>query len=336
MPSPDEIFSNWHGLIDNDFFQTISQTFDLPNDDSYVYRAESFAMTMPQIKEVVDSGTLKYKYQAHGQQIVVPPADITAYTSIFSPTTDTSKALTSFSSNAKKASPRETVSKYLESRRICEFRIPKAKKHVNPYLDLWAHSCQLTTFLGPLPDPSYASPANAKRTHPILPVFYHHFGCVAPTSDALYIISQLAAESGGGIIDMASGNGYWTYMLRRMGLDVVAVDNMESGYRTMWIPDTVKGDGVEYLKKNGGGKGRILLMVYMVTAGTFTRRAVQAYRGDIIVVVGTQNANRYTGFSDCTAEEWFEREMPGWEMATRTAMPSFAGKDEALFVWKKK
>lgn len=204
-------------------------------------------------------------------------------------------------------------------------------------MDLWAHSCKkLTTFLGPLPDPSYANPANAKRTHLILPVLYHHFGCVVPTYDALYIISELVAKSGGGVIDMASGNGYWTYMLRRMKLDVVAVDNMASEYRTMWIGDTVKADGVEYLKKNGGGKGRVLLMVYMITAGDFTRRIVRAYQGDVIVVVGTQNANRYTGFSNCTAEEWFEKEMPGWEMTTRIAMPSFAGKDEGLSVWQRR
>jgi hypothetical protein len=71
MPSPDEIFDNWNGLIDNDFFRTVARTFDLPSNDDYVYRAESFAMTMPQIKELVDSGTMKYKYQAHGQQIEV-------------------------------------------------------------------------------------------------------------------------------------------------------------------------------------------------------------------------------------------------------------------------
>jgi hypothetical protein len=96
-----------------------------------------------------------------------------------------------------------------------------------------------------------------------------------------------------------------------MNLSVVAVDNMASEYRTMWIPETVKADGVEYLKKHAGGRGKVLLMVYMVTAGTFTKRVVQAYKGDTIVVVGTQNANRFTGFSDCTVEEWFEREIAG-------------------------
>jgi hypothetical protein len=263
----------------------------------------------------------------------VPSADITAYTSIFSATTDTSKALTAFSSNAKKATPRATVANYLQLRRQSPFKIPKSKTHNNPYFDLWVLSCHLTAFLGPLPDPSYADPANAKRTHPILPIFYHHFGCVVPTYEALHIISQLGCN---GIIDMASGNGYWTYMLRRMRLEVAAVDNMASEYRTMWIPDTIKADGVDYLKKNRGGEGKLLLMVYMVTSGSFTQRVLQAYKGDTIVVVGTQNANRYTGFSDCTIEEWFEREMSGWELVSRIAMPSFAGKDEGLFAWKRK
>lgn len=69
MPSPAEIFANWHGIIDNDFCKTISQTFELAQDDGYVYRADAFAMTLSQIQEQIDSGKLKYKYSAHGQQI---------------------------------------------------------------------------------------------------------------------------------------------------------------------------------------------------------------------------------------------------------------------------
>lgn len=71
MPTPDEIFANWHGLVEDDLFATISTTFELPADDVYVYRAESFAMTMPQIQEQVASGKLRYKYQAHGELIEV-------------------------------------------------------------------------------------------------------------------------------------------------------------------------------------------------------------------------------------------------------------------------
>jgi len=264
----------------------------------------------------------------------VPSADITAYTSIFSPTTDTYKALTAFTSNAKKYSPRETVAKYLISQRI-DLKI-KSKSHVNPYFDLWAYLCQLTSFLGPLPDPSYSNPRNSRRTHPILPVLYHHFGCVVPSYEALYIISDLAAQSGvQGIVDMGSGNGYWTFLLRQMKSHVVAVDNFTSQYRTMWISDTTEADGIDYLRQNDGARGYILLIVYAIAAGAFTQQLLQAYKGNTIAIVGTQNANRYTTFSDCTTEEYFKKEMPGWTLASRIPLPSFPGKDEAMFVWQK-
>lgn len=68
MPSADEIFANWHGIIDNDFFKTISETFHISEHDPYVYRAESFAMTLLQIKEQPE---LRYKYQSHGQAMEV-------------------------------------------------------------------------------------------------------------------------------------------------------------------------------------------------------------------------------------------------------------------------
>ena len=71
MPSPDEIFSNWKRTFENDFSETISRTFELDPTDSYVYRAESFAMTMPQIQKLLNSGDLKYKYQSHGKELDV-------------------------------------------------------------------------------------------------------------------------------------------------------------------------------------------------------------------------------------------------------------------------
>jgi hypothetical protein len=71
MPSPDEIFSNWKGVVDNGFSVTISKTFDLDPTDAYVYRAGSFAMTLPQIQQLIDSGDLKYRYQSHGKELDV-------------------------------------------------------------------------------------------------------------------------------------------------------------------------------------------------------------------------------------------------------------------------
>lgn len=173
-------------------------------------------------------------------------------------------------------------------------------------------------------------------THPMLPVLYHHFGCACPSFEALDIISKLCSEQkDGSVLEMASGNGYWTYLLRRQGVKTVAVDNMEAKWRYMWISDTTKANGITYLKSNNGAKGHVLLMVYMVTKGDFTKNVLRNYKGDTIVIAGTQNANRFTGFGDMGVEEYFEREMGGWNLSARVALPSFAGKDEGLFVYQR-
>lgn len=58
--------------------------------------------------------------------------------------------------------------------------------------------------------------------------------------------------------------------------------------------------------------------------------------GSTIVIAGSQNANGYTAFSKELLVDWFAREMPAWEKVCQVPLPSFAGKDEALFVFEKK
>lgn len=202
---------------------------------------------------------------------------------------------------------------------------------------MWTWSCHEIGFMGPLTSPDYTDPGAARLTHPVLPVLYHHFGCVCPSYEALSIISKLVSLSAiEGVLEIGSGIGYWTYMLRRMLVNVIAVDNMESAWRTMWINDTIKANGVQYLKREKGARNRVLLMVYMVTKENFTQEVLRAYKGDTIVVVGTQNENRFTSFPDVTVEEYFEKEKKGFELTVRIALPSFAGKDEAMYVYERK
>ena len=66
--SPDDAYANWSGVKD-DFAETICATFGVTIDDDYLYRAESFAMTLAEVQEKADK--LKYKYQSHGKQIEV-------------------------------------------------------------------------------------------------------------------------------------------------------------------------------------------------------------------------------------------------------------------------
>jgi hypothetical protein len=181
------------------------------------------------------------------------------------------------------------------------------------------------------------------HSHHVLPIFMHHFGCVVPSYEALEVLRLVA--DGRTVADVGSGNGYWTFMLRQHKVDVAAVDNAQSEWRVNWIGDTVVSDGVKWLsrKENKGGKEMVLLMVYPIVGGGvaggveggFTRNLLAAYKGDTVAVVGTQNHNGYTGFRGMTMAEYMGREQPDWVRVAQIPLPSFAGKDEALFVFQR-
>ncbi|KAI1392310.1 uncharacterized protein F4822DRAFT_124578 [Hypoxylon trugodes] len=323
-----------------------------------------------------------------------PPTrpDIDAYLSIFDPNTSTPAALKTFLSNAKKGSLRAEIATYLLSKRYlhptleAELTIPKraAKKKkksqnkntadadnttpptnntgpssnnipFNPYLPYLAFSARVLEWAGPSPSSSLAG----TKSHHILPILMHHFGCACPTHEALSILRILAR--GRGVLDMGSGGGYWSYMLRAYGIDpVIPVDSAQSAWRVTWVKHTVIAEGGAWLRKrrkqnrnitSGGGNSAIdpnepvLLLVYPVVGGSvaggaeggFTKTMMDAYCGDTLAVVGTQNRNGYTGFRGLSMDKYVERERSheGWVKVVQVALPSFPGKDEALFVFQR-
>lgn len=335
---PDAFFEAWPtsaGIEKDNLESLIKSQFGLKQNDSYVYHAVA-SVTLTQVQRVIGHGGqqgLHAWYRDTEAKPVDPPpsADIAAYTSIFSPTTSTSKAITALSSNARKGSIRSVVAQNLSDNRVfpATITIPKFKTHVNPYLDLWSWSCHNLEWCGP-----DAGTSLTKQSHHVLPIFYHHFGCVCPSYEALETIKVLA--KGRGVLDIGSGNGYWTYMLRRHGLQVTAVDNGDSLWRCMWIGDTHKADGASFIAKDPSSKNKVLLLVYPQVTGDFTKSVLAKYQGDTIVVAGTQNKNGFTAFGDMTMDAYVQKEMPEWEKIVQTPLPSFAGKDEALFVFQKK
>lgn len=127
---------------------------------------------------------------------------------------------------------------------------------------------------------------------------------------------------------------------------MIAVDNALSAWRTTWIGDTIITDGIKFLTSPPpelapvlGGKGSkfaILLLVYPQVSNDFTGRVIRAYAGDTIVVAGTQNGNGFTGFRDETILSWMAREKKDFELVVQVPLPSFAAKDEAFFVFRRR
>jgi hypothetical protein len=206
----------------------------------------------------------------------------------------------------------------------------------------------------------------------VLPILMHHFGCACPSYEALEILRVLA--DGREILDIGSGNGYWTRMLRdyyawnsnsnpktnnkskpKPPADtadplptlpiVTPIDSAQSSWRTNWVSDTLIADGAAYLRTTrGGARDTVLLLVYPIVGGGvaggheggFTRGMLDAYDGDTVAVVGTQNHNGYTGFRDMTMDEFMAREHGDeWVKVVQVPLPSFPGKDEALYVFQR-
>jgi hypothetical protein len=320
----------------NGLWPAIAYLFNLPENDEYVYHATA-SVTLEQVQKAIIAGNAHglhdWYLDPEGKAVGHPSqSDVEAYIALFDPSKNAANTLKGFASNAKKNSIRKGVAENLLSKRHLDpsLAVPKRKTpYPNPYFDLWAWSCRNLEYCGP-----DAHTASVKTSHHILPVFMHHFGCVCPSYESLQIIKNVCR--GKTILDIGCGNGYWTYMLRKEGLDVLGIDSAQSRYRTCWIGEVVFEDGLASLKKRQGGKNDALLLVYPITANDFTGSVLQAFKGDVICVVGTQNGNGYTCFRDQTVDEWMERERPEMDMLGRVPVPSFAGKDEALFVWRRR
>ncbi|KAK5636993.1 hypothetical protein RRF57_012705 [Xylaria bambusicola] len=295
-----------------------------------------------------------------------PQPDIEAYLTIFNPANSASTALKNYTSNAKRGSLRHEIGSYLSSKRYIHpnlnLSIPRIKPSSpkpappNPYLTFLSWAIRNLEWAGPSPS---SARGGRPSSHHVLPILMHHFGCVCPTHEALEILRAVAG--GREIIDMGSGNGYWTRMLRDYHAFrapssnktkapspiplVTPVDSAQSSWRTTWVSDTLTADGVTYLRETrSGAKDAVLLLVYPIVGGGvaggseggFTRGMLDAYDGDTVAVVGTQNHNGYTGFRDMTMDEFMEREYGDeWVKVAQVPLPSFPGKDEALYVFQR-
>ncbi|KAI0467377.1 hypothetical protein F4859DRAFT_240656 [Xylaria cf. heliscus] len=392
-------------LADNDLRSAITTSFSLRKTDTYVYHA-IVAVTLPQVQQVVSLGRA---HDLHGwyygepaepaestspspsepqsqsqpqpqpqpQPPPVhpppPPPDIDTYLSIFLPENAAATALRNFTANAKKGSLRRETGTYLTEKRYIHpslgalSKLPRSKPSrptpANPYLTFLAWASRNLEWVGPNPSSARGRPSS----HHVLPILMHHFGCVCPSHEALEILRLLA--DGREIIDVGSGNGYWTRMLRDYhafhaqdapkskskskskskppaALPLVTpVDSAQSSWRTNWVHDTLIADGAAYLRNTrAGAADAVLLLVYPIVGGGvaggseggFTRGMLGAYDGDTVAVVGTQNHNGYTGFRNMTMDEFMVREHGDeWIKVAQVPLPSFPGKDEALYVFQR-
>lgn len=146
------------------------------------------------------------------------------------------------------------------------------------------------------------------------------YAWAVPNEEAL---ATLGKESGGKIVEVGAGTGYWSSLMRKMNADVVAYDlhgadlaanRFHNAVPTRTWTEVLKGDALA-VKPHGD---RTLFMSFPPDGDAFAHTALKNYRGDKFVYVGEQQGG-ITGddkFFNLLARRWKEEKtvaIPNWE-----------------------
>jgi hypothetical protein len=133
------------------------------------------------------------------------------------------------------------------------------------------------------------------------------------------------------LLEIGCGSGYWSYELRKAGVDVVATDPGIGKYYDMsgWKPfiDIELIDGVTAVRKY---PNRALLIVWPDYDTPWSFETLQTFEGTTVIYVGEGNGG-------CTAnDEFHELLSTHYEQHEEIAIPQFWGLHDRLEVYKRK
>lgn len=153
--------------------------------------------------------------------------------------------------------------------------------------------------------------------------YVERFGCAVPTPRAIEALRALAP-----IVEVGAGAGYWTYELRRAGIEAVATDPGSSrGYRRRRIWTSVEPlTGPQAVLRY---PRHTLLLVWPEGDATWPVETLRAYDGERVVYVGEAPGGA-TG--DDAFHDYLERVF---DLETEIALPQFLGVHDALTIWRR-
>ncbi|KAG2453384.1 hypothetical protein HYH02_001608 [Chlamydomonas schloesseri] len=177
------------------------------------------------------------------------------------------------------------------------------------------------------------------------------YAWAVPTAEALGLIAEV---SGGRVVEVGAGSGYWAGLLARRGVDVVAVDTGEEDAEResaggeaeaqeaeegesqeqqqpapaaskLHFPAMQKAEAAQFLAEHGGCPDRALLLCW--ARYEMGGPCLAAYRGDTVVAVGEV---------DDGATWWLDtEEHPEWRQLRRVPLPNWPGIHNDLRVYKR-
>lgn len=166
-----------------------------------------------------------------------------------------------------------------------------------------------------------------------------HMSFAIPTPQHLDLIARL-----GPIVEMGAGTGYWSWLFRQMGVDVIAYDGwppqthplpdenvpggrqrMHNGWFRCWWTEIERG----YPPAVAKHPDRTLLMVWPYM-NSMAERTIKAYAGKCMVYIGEGPGGA------CANDAFFNHAEKYWKLQSRLLIPQFSGLHDELYIWRKR
>jgi hypothetical protein len=188
----------------------------------------------------------------------------------------------------------------------------------NPYLDFF---CALpASFRRGSSWPSAAAGAASTDGALLKAAIARHFAWAVPTAA---VVDRIGRYARGGVIEIGAGSGYWAWLLRQAGIDVLAFDHDPPAFT--WTA-VASGDGREALVRS---PQRALLLCWPPWASPMAFDALQAYGGACVVYVGEwMLGSAEAGF--------FALLLARFEAVDAVALPQWHGRADGLSVWRRR
>ena len=121
----------------------------------------------------------------------------------------------------------------------------------------------------------------------LLPLI-EQYAWACPDDKSLLIIKHFSP-----LIEIGAGNGYWAFMLRQMGVDILAFDKYVNSKTTF---TKVEKGGTEKLSQKKVSAGRTLFLCYPDEMESIASTCLDNFEGDTIIHVGELMVGAGTAF----------------------------------------
>lgn len=159
------------------------------------------------------------------------------------------------------------------------------------------------------------------------------YAWAVPTDEALDVITRYAP-----IVEIGAGTGYWAYLLRERGVDIIAYDltppapapaatRSNHYHEGMHCWTEVRAGGARRARRH---PDRTLLLCWPPYAEPMADVALRSYRGQTVIYIGESEGG-------CTGDDAFHRRLEeNWEETEHVALPHWHGIHDSLTVYRRK